>query len=379
MVIDEFPYLLGHSPELPSVLQRFLDNSRTGPDSIRLVLCGSALAVMARLLEGSQALRGRATLDMMVRPFDYRTTAAFWGIDDPKTASLVHSVVGGSPGYRDLIPGQPPTSPESFAHWLSGGPLNPSSAAFREDAYLLAEERSINDRQLYHSVLTAIAGGAATQAAIAQVLDRPSAGVQHPLAALAEAGFIVALDDAFRARRPIYRIADAIVRFHQVVTRRDLARFEDRRTLEARNDACHCFSAHVSGPHFAQLAREFTLRFAQLSTVGGAVTAVAPAVVNDARGRQQYEVDVVVLGIDDTGATVVRALGEAERTQAARTISDVERLEHVRGLVAVKQPSAVHARLLLFSAGGFQATLTAAADQRTDVELIDLQRLYVGG
>ena len=52
IVIDEFPYLLRHSPELPSLLQRIIDealNSVRPP--IRFVLCGSSLSVIARCCE----------------------------------------------------------------------------------------------------------------------------------------------------------------------------------------------------------------------------------------------------------------------------------------------------------------------------------------
>ncbi len=40
VILDEFPYLLTHSPELPSVLQRSIDHSRDGGPPVRLVLCG---------------------------------------------------------------------------------------------------------------------------------------------------------------------------------------------------------------------------------------------------------------------------------------------------------------------------------------------------
>lgn len=269
VVIDEFPYLLHHSPELPSLLQRFIDDTSDDPSSLRLILCGSALSVMAKLLEGAQALRGRASIDIVVRPFDHRTAAAFWGIADPMTALLVHAVVGGTPGYRDLLPAEPPEHPGDIARWLTAGPLNPASALVREDDYLLTEERSLSDRQLYHSVVSAIADGATSEGAIAHVLGREQRAVQHPLRSLEDAGFVIATDDALRSRRPIYGIADPIVRFHHAVTRRDLARFEDRRTIEAWNDAQPRFTTHVLGPNFEEIAREFTFRFASPDTVGG--------------------------------------------------------------------------------------------------------------
>lgn len=378
VVLDEFPYLLNHSPELPSLLQRFIDNTKEGPNSLRLIVCGSALSVMSKLLEGAQALRGRASLDVVVNTFDYRNAAEFWEIRDPVTALLVHAVVGGTPGYRDLLPAAPPKRPSDFARWLAAGPLNPASALFREDDYLLTEERSLTDRQLYHSVVSAIAGGAASQGAIAQALQREQRAVQHPLRSLEEAGFVIAGDDALRSRRPIYRIADPIVRFHHAVTRRDLARFEDRRTDEAWQDAQPRFRTHVLGPHFEDIAREFTFRFASPETVGGRAAAVAPAVVSDAKQRSQHEIDVVAVGRNVDGSAPILALGEAKHTESKRTLADLARLERIRELISHKHPSALAARLLLFSARGFEANLLRQAERRSDVELIDAARLYSG-
>lgn len=378
VVIDEFPYLLSHSPELPSLLQRFVDQTRDRSGPLRLILCGSALSVMARLLEGTQALRGRVSTDVVVRPFDFRSSAGFWNLADPATAFLVHSVVGGTPGYRDLLPAAPPRRPGDFARWLAAGPLNPASAMFREDEYLLTEERALSDRSLYHSVVAAIASGSTNQTAIARTLGREQRAVQHPLRALEETGFVVATADALRSRRPIYRIADPIVRFHHVVTRRDLARFEDRRTAEAWQDAQPRFRAHVLGPHFENLARDFTFQFASTSTLGGQVAAVGPAVVNDTGRRTQHEVDVVALEREESGSSRVLAIGEAKHTTSRRTVSDLTRLDELRLLIAKKQPSAMMSKLLLFSASGFDHNLRRTADQRSDVELIGFERLHSG-
>lgn len=100
--------------------------------------------------------------------------------------------------------------------------------------------------------------------------------------------------------------------------------------------------------------------------------------VNDSKGRTQHEIDVVVLGRDPSGAEVVLSLGEAKHTNAKRTIADLQRLERVRGLVADKRPAAASAKLLLFSASGFDRNLTNEANERHDVELIDLVRIYGG-
>jgi len=143
-VIDELPYLLAHSPELQSVIQLAVDERResSSPPS-RLILCGSALATMSSLLAGSQALRGRATLDLVINAFDYRNAALFWEIADPRVAFPAYAVFGGTPGYRDLLTAPAPKSLSGFGRWLAKGPLNPSSALFREDDYLLTGEPAL--------------------------------------------------------------------------------------------------------------------------------------------------------------------------------------------------------------------------------------------
>jgi len=377
VVIDELPYLLRHSPELPSALQRMIDASRDGGPPVRLVLCGSALSVMANLLGGAQALRGRATVDVVVRAFNFRDSARFWHIGDPAAAFAVDAVLGGTPGYRDLLPGRPPDRLSHVDRWLAAGPLNPASALFREDDYLLAEDRSLSDRALYHAVVAAIAAGSTSQGAIAAALGREQRAVQHPLRALEDAGFVNRIDDALRARRPFYRLSDPIVRFHHVITRPDLARFEDRRTAEAWSDARHRFATHVLGPHLEDLARTFTFRHASAATAGGDVATVGPAIINDTRGRTQHQLDVVALGSGGAAAPVL-AIGEAKHTARAMGLAELQRLEQIRSLLATRGRKADEAKLLLFSGGGFGSALTRAAASRTDVELIDLDRLYTG-
>ena len=64
---------------------------------------GIPLAVMSELLSGTRALRGRAELDLLLKAFDFRTAAQFHEVDDPETAFQLNAVLGGTPGYRDLL------------------------------------------------------------------------------------------------------------------------------------------------------------------------------------------------------------------------------------------------------------------------------------
>jgi hypothetical protein len=244
---------------------------------------------------------------------------------------------------------------------------------FREDDYLLAEERGLTDRALYHSVLAAIAGGNRTETNIARALGRDRQSLAWPLRILTGARFVVRDDDALRQRRPTWRVAEPIVRFHHVITRRDLARFEERRAAEAWADARERFSTHVLGPHFEDLARRWAARYASEATTGGRVTRVGATQVNDPDGRSRFEVDVV--GLDDRGT--IRFLGEAKFRNAPAGAEVLGRLERIRGLLGLGF-GAEEAKLAVFSAGGFSPEMVRVAGRRGDVELVDLERLYTG-
>ncbi len=379
IILDEFPYLVAKSPELPSVIQDAFDAARSAQaPAFRLVVCGSAMSIMSDLLSGQRALRGRVSLESLLRPFDYRTAAEFWGIADPLTAFLVHAVLGGTPGYRPLLFGDAPQRADEFEPWLFQGVLNPSSALFREADYLLTEDPAMTDRALYQSVLAAIAEGHNTRNAIGKVLARTDAALRHPLLVLERASFTRRDEDLWRSRRPLIRLDDPFLRFQFAVVRRDLARFESRLTAEAWADARETFASRVLGPHFEQLSRSWTERHASATTLGGRPSKVGVTQLNDAAGRSRVEIDVVaVTGNPDADRPRVLAIGEARGGTSERTLRDLRKLDRARELLEARA-DVRQTRLLLFSLAGFDASLREAVASRRDVELVDLERLYFG-
>jgi hypothetical protein len=379
IILDEFPYLLAKSPELPSVIQSIFDEGRSGrAPSFRLLLCGSAMSVMSELLSGQKALRGRASLELSLKPFDFRQAAAFWGVKDPKVAFLVHAVVGGTPGYRALLDGPAPGTIDQFADWLVAGVLSPSHAMFREADYLLTEDPAISDRALYQSVLAAVADGHTTRSAVGSLLGRDDSALRHPLLVLERAGFIRRDDDLWRAKRPRLQLDDPLLRFYFAVVRRNIPLFETRRTDQAWIESQPTFATQVLGPHFEELARTWTAKFASIKTLGGRASHVGFTQVNDAEARSRVELDVVaVSGNLNADRPQVLAVGEAKGGSAARTLDDLRKLERARSILGERVDTA-HARLLLFSRSGFDADVRDAARRRSDLELVDLERLYGG-
>lgn len=380
LVLDELPYLSARATEIPSVLQALVDESRDagGMPKKRVIVCGSAMAVMSELLSGSRALRGRAELDLPLKPFDFRTTAAFYAVDDPHVAFHLYAVIGGVPGYRDLLADASPQTDEELRELILDTVCNPSHALFGEPGYLLREDPRVTDRALYNSILSAIASGDTTATKIAGSLGRDSRALAHPLDVLITAGFVRKDDDILLQRRPTLRISDPIIGFHALVIAPRMAAFEDRRIHPAWEDAQPSLRTQVYGPAFERLAREWTAHHAAAETLGGPVGEVGSTVVNDSSGRAQHELDVIALAAGQRRQSrhpTIRAIGEAKDSGTQRSSTDLARLQHIRALLMARGTHAASAKLLIFGRSGFDADLTATASRRDDVELVDLDRI----
>ncbi len=383
-VIDEFPHLAKASPALPSIIQRALDPAAQRTNTpVRLLLCGSALSFMGRLLAGNAPLRGRAGLELVVPTLDFRLAAQFWGITDLRTAVLTHAVVGGTPAYRrEFAQDDTPAGPGDFDSWVTRAVLNPGRPLFREARYLLAEEPDLHDTALYHSVLAAIAGGNASRGGIADYLGRKSTDLAHPLGVLEDVGMITHEVDAFRRNRSAYRIAEPLVTFYHAVMRPawgDLER--PSRAGAAWRRARPTFLSKVVGPHFEKICREWARWHATSETYGGIVSRVAAGTVNDPAARASHEVDAAVFGHDEGGRETLLAIGETQWNDTMG-LGHLRRLEHIRDILAARQgqvASAGTTRLLCFSGTGFTDELHRVAARDPGVHLVGLERLYRGG
>ncbi len=382
VVIDEFPYLVRANPSLPSIIQNAIAPRRAERERSRsrLLLCGSAMSFMGRLLAGSAPLRGRAGLELVVPTLDYQLAARFWSVTDPVLAVKVHAIVGGTPAYRrEFARDDAPADAGDFDAWVKRTVLNPASPLFREARYLLAAESELHDMGLYHSVLAAIAEGNTARGGIASYTGRKSGDLAHPLNVLADCGLVYRQLDAFRDNRSTFEIAEPLITFYHAVMRPiwpDLEHTRDPGRLWERSR--RRFTDNVLGPHFEQLCRYWTRYFASEETVGGAAARVEPGTVHDPASKATHQVDVVALGLDDADRRGVLALGEV-KWQETMGMSHLGRLRRIRGLLTAQgRPGAAMARLLCFSGAGFTDGLTEEAARAGDVRLLGPADLYAG-
>ncbi|NEA35433.1 ATP-binding protein [Streptomyces sp. SID13031] len=374
-VIDEFPYLSKTAPELPSLIQRELDRFQREENSIRLLLCGSAMSVMGGLLASTAPLRGRAQLELVIRPFGYRASAEFWGVQgDPPLAARLHAVLGGTPAYRrQFLAEDAPGSLGEFDEWISRTVLSPLSPLFREARYLLAEEADVRDPALYHSVLAAVANGNSTRGGIANYIGRKAVDISHPLNVLEDSHLLEHEEDLFRSGRAQYRITEPLINFYEAVMRPAWARLESGQGREVWAQSTERFSSQVAGPHFESMCRDFMLG-------PGAALADAPlgkvgrGVVSDPVGRKQTEIDVAVTE-GGKGGMRVALLGEA-KWGGTMGVDQLDRLARARDVLGARGLDTERCVLACFSGAGFTDALRAAQSEREDVVLVTVADMY---
>lgn len=376
VAIDEVSWLIEAESSIPSLLQRML-HPRTpvgAQAGARLLLCGSDLGAMRRLVDAGAPLRGRTSLELVIRPFRFRDAAEFWGLSaNPDAAFRLHSYIGGTPAYRAFARGRTPKRGDVDG-WVIDHVLDPSSPLFRDGRVALAEDAALGDRLLYGSILSAIARGARTRGEIADAVGRVSGALAHPLGVLVESGWIERYDDPLRERGGGWRIAEPLVRLHRLVIEPAESRLlagNGRRVWEA---ATSTIASRIHGPHLEALASEWIIGHAAESTLGGSADLVGASRVTAA--GQVMQLDVVVAERSGSGRRRVVAVGECKADRMAVGEAELARLDQAAHAVEDRFGGSV--KRLLFARAGFTVELRRLADRRPDVELVDLHRLYEG-
>jgi hypothetical protein len=382
LILDEFPYLCQETPGLPSIVQSLYDSQRPGAEArpLRLILCGSAISVMADLLSGTRALRGRAALELRVRPFGYRDAREYWGIGTPAAAFAHNAIVGGTPGYRELVLDPAvPEDPRQLGSWLARNVLRPSMPLFDEARRVVHEDPRIRDTAAYSSVLAAVAAGESSPTKIGGLLGRPATSLTHQLATLAAAGFIDRSHDLLLDRRPVVTVADPMVRFHQLVIEPYLADLEAGQASQVWAEAAHTVESKVYGPHFEAVAAEWTARYAAAEK-GLAIGPVGQTVIACREHKTGHEIDVLALARGTrprTPGASIAFIGEAKHRDRRPGLAEFRRLQHLRELLTAAGHDASNAVIGLFSATGFTEELRAEAVGRQEgLLLASLENLY---
>jgi uncharacterized protein len=141
------------------------------------------------------------------------------------------------------------------------------------------------------------------------------------------------------------------------------------------------YHSKILGPHFEETAREWARSFA-IDETGLSLGAVGTAEIADPAARTRHEVDVLAVAPGErpqSPRAAIALIGEAKATVQPRGLKDLERLEHIRTLLADQGHRPDDAVLALFSLHGFHHDVLDAAARRRDVLLVDIGALYGDG
>jgi uncharacterized protein len=222
VIFDELPYLVAASPELPSVLQRWVDHDAARAKLVVAVAGSSQRMMQGLVLSADAPLYGRARELLHIGPLAPTYLAAAFEKRGAVECVELYGAWGGIPRYWELareVGG-------SIAEQIDRLVLDPLGPLHREPDRLLLEELppAVETRP----VLDAIGMGAHRVSEIAGRLGRPATSMARPLERLVSMGLVrreVPFGESAKAsRRSLYRIDDPFFRlwFRVVAPKRGL-------------------------------------------------------------------------------------------------------------------------------------------------------------
>lgn len=320
VVFDEFPYLVETSPELPSVLQRWLDHEAKQAGLV-VALSGSSQRMMQGIVLSAEApLYGRARELLEIRPLAPRHLLdAFQPVSAADAVSL-YAALGGVPRYWELFADEA----GSLSRRIDRLVLDPLGPLHREADRLLLEE--LPPAAELRPILDAIGSGAHRMKEIAGRVGIPATSLSRPMSRLVEMG-LVRRETPFgepesRGKRSLYKIADPFLRLWFRVVPPNRARLAVASATERQK----ILAAHWSG--LAAAAWEDLCRFClQEATLAGSFGQTVWTSPSRWWRGTDPEWDIVAVSSD--GKRLL--LGECK--WSGRPIGERRLHQHVRGLV----------------------------------------------
>ena len=291
LCLDEFPYIVEQSPELPSVLQKLVDEKLL---KYNLVLCGSSQNMMYGLFFDSTApLYGRADEIMRLTPIRLPYIQEALNLD-AMNAIEEYAVWGGVPRYWELRENR-----NSLDDALWRNILSVNGTLYEEPIKLFQDD--VKDIVKTSTIMSYIGTGANRLSEIAARCNEPATNLSRPLKKLIDLGFLekdvpFGIDEK-NAKKSLYKIADPFMAFFYqfVVPNRSFIELNRRLPIEQALTA-H-FSEYVS-MQWEKLCRNAVTGNIVNGVVYGKAKRWWGSVLNEEKKPEQVEFDVVAESLD---------------------------------------------------------------------------------
>ena len=291
LCLDEFPYLVEQSPELPSVLQKLVDEKQL---KYNLVLCGSSQHMMYGLfLDSTAPLYGRADEIMRLTPIRLPYIQEALNLN-AMNAIGEYAVWGGVPRYWELRENR-----ISLDDALWYNILSVNGTLYEEPIKLFQDD--VKDIVKTSTLMSYIGTGANRLSEIAARCSEPATNLSRPLKKLVDLGFLekdvpFGIDEK-NAKKSLYKIADPFMAFYYqfVVPNRSFIELSRRLPIEQALTA-H-FSEYVS-MQWEKLCRDAVTGNLVNGVVYGQAKRWWGSVLNEDKKPEQVEFDVMAESLD---------------------------------------------------------------------------------
>jgi hypothetical protein len=368
VVIDEFPLLLDASRDADSTLAAAMEEREAVAD-VKLVLCGSQISTMEKLLAERAPLHGRGT-PMLLAPMGFADARRF--LPDLRAEDLVtrYAIAGGMPLYLRRLGRK-----GSLKTVLCQDVLSPLAPLFDEAREVLTME--LTSTATHFSLLAALAGSPSLEWADLVARSRVEESTASRYVRLLEDLHIVrSANPVFapaNARRRRYRVADPFIRFWFRFV------FPYQADLTAGLHPEDHYDRNVAPflPEHAAVAFEDVCRawvrdtYSKTTDTVGPWWGMARHDLRRAKIRLTEEIDVV--GARGDRVTVVGECRWQRGQMGRRLLTDI--FDHKLPALAQSGVDVSAVTIVLFSRSGFRKELREEASRRGNVELIDLSKL----
>ena len=287
LCMDEFPYLVGSSPDLPSILQNKIDSKRL---KFNLIICGSSQQLMYGLvLDASSPLYGRADAILKITPIKVQYIQEALGVSAIEAVEE-YAVWGGVPRYWELREGY-----ANLHEAIEGNLLSVNGTLYEEPLKLFKDD--IKDMVKTATIMSYVGAGAHRLSEIAARCGEIATNLSRPLAKLISLGYLIKEipfgENEKNSKKSLYKIADPFMNFYFQFIIPNRSFIEIGRISPILSNLDNHFSDYV-GDYWEKLCRETVSG----NEIDGITYGMARRWWGNVSKDERFELDVVAESLD---------------------------------------------------------------------------------
>ncbi len=341
LCIDEFPYLVNSSNDLPSILQNRVDSKEL---KYNIVICGSSQQLMYGLaLDATSPLYGRADAILKVNPIKVPYIGEALQLNSVESIEE-YAIWGGVPRYWELREGF-----RTMREAINYNVLSVNGTLYEEPIKLFKED--IKDIVKTATIMSYIGGGANRLSEIAARCGEPATNLSRPLAKLIELGYLTK-DIAFgesekSSKKSLYKIADRFVAFYYRFIAHNRSFIEIERTKPINSQLDSGLPGFI-GEYWEKVCREAISG----SQIDGVTYGMARRWWGAVSREESIEIDVVAESLDKKYLFV----GECKWTNGENSSHLLAKLRAKAELLPFAKDHIIVAKLFLKNADDKEAS-----------------------